>query len=80
MVDKEGTYPLGELPDFTEADGEIDAHGWDVSSSDNIKVGAVQELLVDIEDMKVRYLAIEPDEARVGEAVTSADFAAVLPP
>ncbi len=67
MNETTGTYPLSELSDFTVADSDIDPRGWDVSSSDNVSLGTVKELLVDIEDMKVRYLAIELDQVETDD-------------
>jgi photosynthetic reaction center H subunit len=49
---------LDELDDFAVADGDPDVRGWSVDAADGTRLGAVAELLVDIEAMKVRYLDI----------------------
>lgn len=53
--------PLDQLDDFKVAEGDPDVRGWDVIASDGTKVGEVEELLVDTDAMKVRYLAVERD-------------------
>ena len=64
---KEGTYPLGELDDYTVAESDIDPRGWDVTSADNEELGTVKDLLVDVQHMKVRYLAVSLDEEWTGD-------------
>ena len=63
-----GTYPLDELGDYRVAESDTDPRGWDVTSADNLNVGRVKELLVDLEQMKVRYLAVELDVEQSGSA------------
>jgi len=53
-----GTYPLAELDDFTVAQGAPDPRGWPVATSDAQLVGTVDDLLVDLDAMVVRYLAV----------------------
>lgn len=59
--------PLGELDDYKVADGDPDIRGWDVTTQDGQKVGEVDELLVDTEAMKVRYIAVDLDDDLAGE-------------
>src|SRR5688572_16692726 len=58
--------PLGELDDYKVADGNPDIRGWDVTTQDGRKVGEVDELIVDTEAMKVRYIAVDLDEDVAG--------------
>lgn len=51
--------PLDELEDFEVAEGEPDVTGWDVISADGRKIGEVDQLLVDTDAMKVRYLDVD---------------------
>lgn len=53
--------PLDQLEDFRIAEGDPDVRGWDVLSSDGRRIGEVDDLLVDIDAMKVRYLDVEMD-------------------
>jgi photosynthetic reaction center H subunit len=50
--------PLGALRDFEVADGHTDIRGWRVESADGRDVGKVHELLVDIDNMRTRYLDV----------------------
>lgn len=58
----ERVIPLGQLDDFTVADGDPDVRGWDVLAADGRKIGEVDELLVDSTAMKVRYLDVDVDD------------------
>lgn len=49
---------LKELKKFKVAEGDADVRGWKVTSADGIRVGKVDELIVDRESLKVRYLDI----------------------
>lgn len=53
---------LDELDDYTVADGDPDVRGWKVLGADGQRVGKVDELLVDTEAMKVRYLDVDLDD------------------
>ncbi len=59
---------LSERPDLDVAQGEPDPRGWTVLQADGERVGVVEELIVDMEAMKVRHLvcALE-DEPGGGE-------------
>jgi len=50
--------PLGVLRDFEVAAGYPDIRGWRVESADGREVGKVHELLVDIDNMRTRYLDV----------------------
>lgn len=50
--------PLTQLPDYEVAEGDPDVRGWEVLASDGRSVGRVEELIVDKDAMKVRYLDI----------------------
>lgn len=54
--------PLEDLDDFKVADGDPDVRGWDVVTADGRRVGGVDDLLIDREAMKVRYLDVEVDD------------------
>jgi uncharacterized protein (TIGR02271 family) len=57
--------PLRQLDDFHVAEGEPDIRGWEVMSADGRRVGEVEELLIDTEAMKVRYLDVEVEDGLV---------------
>jgi photosynthetic reaction center H subunit len=50
--------PLSALRDFEVAEGYPDIRGWRVESADGEEVGKVHDLLVDIDNMRTRYLAV----------------------
>jgi photosynthetic reaction center H subunit len=50
--------PLGALRDLEVAEGYPDIRGWRVESVDGREVGKVHELLVDIDNMRTRYLEV----------------------
>jgi photosynthetic reaction center H subunit len=60
--DRQDVRPLDELDNFEVADHSPDVRGWDVVSSDGRRIGEVEELLVDTNAMKVRYLDVELDK------------------
>jgi hypothetical protein len=45
--------------DFQIVDGEPDIRGWDVKNINRQKVGAVEELIVDAQEKKVRYMIVD---------------------
>jgi uncharacterized protein (TIGR02271 family) len=49
---------------YEVAEGEPDVRGWDVYTTDQHKIGDVEDLLVDPARMKVRYLLVELDGER----------------
>ena len=50
--------PLGALDDFEVAEGYPDVRGWKVLSSDGAEVGKVHELLIDVDNLRTRYLDV----------------------
>jgi len=50
--------PLGALDDFEVAQGYPDVRGWKVLSSDGQDVGKVHELLIDVDNLRTRYLDV----------------------
>jgi hypothetical protein len=50
--------PLGALDDFEVAQGYPDVRGWKVMSSDDREVGKVHELLIDVDNLRTRYLDV----------------------
>ena len=59
--------PLGQLDDFKVAEGDPDVRGWEVVASDGRKIGEVDELLIDTNAMKVRYLDVEVENGLMAE-------------
>lgn len=47
--------------DFEIVNGEPDIRGWDVKDSAGKKIGEVEELIVDAQQKKVRYMVIDMD-------------------
>jgi len=52
--------------DYDIAPGEPDVRGWDVVLSDDEPIGEVEELIVDLDAARVRYLDIELDRTATG--------------
>ncbi|HEX7981825.1 MAG TPA: PRC-barrel domain-containing protein [Gemmatimonadaceae bacterium] len=50
--------PLGALKDFEVAEGYPDVRGWKVLSSEGAEVGTVHELLIDVDNLRTRYLDV----------------------
>jgi uncharacterized protein (TIGR02271 family) len=57
---------LDELDDYKVAEGDPDVRGWEVFSADGRRIGEVDNLLIDVEVMKVRYLDVDLDDEMVG--------------
>lgn len=72
--DLDRVVPLNRLDGYAVADDDPDIRGWEVISADGIRIGAVDQLLVDTEAMKVRYLDVDLDERMV-----AGDRHAVIP-
>jgi sporulation protein YlmC with PRC-barrel domain len=51
-----------DLDDFKFPDDVPDPRGWDVRSTDGTKVGKVEDLLVDTEEGRVRYVEVALDK------------------
>lgn len=73
--------PLGELPRYRIAAGDPDVRGWEVLGSDDRKIGEVDDLLVDTERLRARYLdvSLDPGLSEEGGAAGGADRAAPVP-
>jgi uncharacterized protein (TIGR02271 family) len=67
--------PLGQLSGYEVADDDPDVRGWEVIAADGRRLGQVDELLVDTEAMKVRYLDVDLDRG----LVAGADRHALIP-
>jgi photosynthetic reaction center H subunit len=50
--------PLSALDDFEVAEGYPDIRGWRVVSADGQEVGKVHDLLIDVDQMRTRYLDV----------------------
>jgi sporulation protein YlmC with PRC-barrel domain len=48
--------------DFDIVDGEPDIRGWDVKNAQGQKIGEVEELIVDAQQKKVRYMVVDLDD------------------
>jgi hypothetical protein len=48
--------------DFEIVKGEPDIRGWDVKNSHGQKIGEVEELIVDAQQKKVRYMVVDLDD------------------
>lgn len=48
--------------DFEIVNGEPDIRGWDVKNSAGQKIGEVEELIVDAQQKKVRYMVVDLDD------------------
>lgn len=57
--------PIDAMSDFRVAEEDPDVRGWSVLGSDGTRVGTVDNLLVDREAMKVRYLDVDVDDELV---------------
>src|SRR5687768_18538591 len=63
--------PLDELAGYRVARGEPDVRGWDVIAGDGRRIGEVDELLVDTEAKKVRFLDVSVDQELVPDMETA---------
>ncbi|HET9983918.1 MAG TPA: PRC-barrel domain-containing protein [Longimicrobiales bacterium] len=57
---------LDELDGYRIASGDANPKGWDVVAADGREIGEVDELIVDTEAMKVRYLDVDLDSDKLG--------------
>ena len=55
--------PLSALDDFEVAEGYPDIRGWTVASADGQEVGKVRDLLIDVDQMRTRYLEVRLTKA-----------------
>jgi uncharacterized protein (TIGR02271 family) len=54
---------LNDLDDYKVADGFPDPRGWDVKTEDGRTIGKVGDLVVDTQQMRVRYVDVELDRS-----------------
>jgi hypothetical protein len=59
--------PLSRLHNFRISEGDPDVRGWEVLGADGRMIGTVDDLLVDTEALRVRYLAVNLDFGLFGE-------------
>lgn len=55
-------FKMSELKDFEISPNDPDVRGWTLIGLDGERIGEVDELIVDTEAEKVRYLAVEVDK------------------
>ncbi len=58
--DNKHLFRLGELDDYKVASGNPDVRGWALVDRNNQKLGTINELIVDVDREKVRYLDVAP--------------------
>jgi sporulation protein YlmC with PRC-barrel domain len=61
-LNEKGLFKLKDLKDYEVAKSDPDVREWDVYSNDKKLLGKVEELIVDPEKMKVRYLNVHLNE------------------
>jgi len=59
---REALSCLNDLKDYEVADGEPDPRGWDVFASDGVRVGRIEDLLIDTGEMRVRAIDLIIDQ------------------
>ena len=59
---KHGRLQELDRSDFEIVKGEPDIRGWDVRNTNRQKIGEVEELIVDVQEKKVRYLVVDLDD------------------
>ena len=64
----EGLVPLSDAHDFKVAEGNRDVRGWTVRTRDGEKVGKVNDLLVDTNALRARYVDVELDGGLFGSS------------
>lgn len=57
---------LHDLSDYKIADNDPDVRGWALIDANNERIGTVDNLLVDMNKEKVRYLDVDLDESLLG--------------
>ena len=60
--DNAGLRALSDVDDLRIVDGEPDIRGWKVQGINGEHVGKVDDLIIDMAEMKVRYMAVELDK------------------
>lgn len=59
--------PLSKLHNYRISEGDPDVRGWEVLGADGRMIGTVDDLLVDTEALRVRYLDVNLDSSLFGE-------------
>lgn len=59
--------PLSRLHNYRISEGDPDVRGWEVFGADGRQIGTVDDLLVDTEALRVRYLDVHLDSSLFGE-------------
>ena len=59
-----GLQSLSQLPDYRVAHGEHDVRGWAVVDAGGNAAGVADDLLVDLDNMKVRYAVVRRDNGK----------------
>lgn len=57
-------FRLGELDDYKVAGDDPDVRGWTIFGKDHREIGVINELIVDPDREKVRYLDVVPSKNR----------------
>ena len=60
--DSAGLRALSDVDDLRIVDGEPDIRGWKVQGINGEHVGKVDDLIIDMAEMKVRYMAVKLDK------------------
>lgn len=63
--------PLSRLHNYRVSEGDPDVRGWEVFGADGRTLGTVDDLLVDTEGLRVRYLDVSLDSSLLGEGTGS---------
>ena len=74
-VNTQGLRRLSDLDDYEVADGYPDIRGWQVRTPDGKVLGKVDDLVVSVSEMRVRYLDVDVDHSLrsgLADAVTPA--------
>jgi len=58
---------LDDLDEYEVADGDPDIRGWEVIAGDGTTLGRIDELIVDPDALKVRYIDIDADDSLAGD-------------
>ena len=61
--DRSRLVPLSEAPDFQVSPGDPDVRGWQVHGAEGGRVGVVDDIIVDLDAGRVRYLRVRLDDA-----------------
>lgn len=70
---------LNDLDDFQVADGYDDIRGWDVKTPDGVTIGKVDDLVLSLREMRVRYIEVLVTDAPGGSVSDGAQEHALLP-